>query len=40
MAETQRTYEETAGMRFAFWSWTVIVAGGLIVMIALPLAGR
>lgn len=30
----------TAGMRFAFWSWLVIVLGGLAVMITLPLTGR
>ena len=32
--------EETAGMRFAFWAWAAIVAVGLTVAIALPLAGR
>lgn len=32
--------QETAGMRVAFWSWAVIVGGGLAVMIALPLLGR
>jgi hypothetical protein len=27
-------------MRAAFWSWVVIIVGGLAIMIALPLAGR
>jgi hypothetical protein len=27
-------------MRTAFWSWMVIIVGGLAVMITLPLAGR
>lgn len=27
-------------MRAAFWSWMVIIVGGLLVMIVLPLAGR
>ena len=31
--------EETAGMRFAFWSWALIVGGGLAIMITLPLMG-
>lgn len=30
----------TAAMRAAFWSWMVIIVGGLVVMIVLPLAGR
>lgn len=29
-----------ASMRVAFWSWAVIITAGLVVMIALPLAGR
>lgn len=29
-----------AAMRAAFWSWMVIIIGGLLVMIVLPLAGR
>lgn len=32
---------ETKGaMRAAFWSWTVIIVVGLVIMIALPLTGR
>lgn len=30
----------SAAMRTAFWSWMVIIAGGLLVMIVLPLTGR
>ncbi|GAB3283367.1 MULTISPECIES: hypothetical protein [unclassified Microbacterium] len=37
---SDETVEETAGMRFAFWSWMAIVIAGLAVMIVLPLAGR
>lgn len=37
MSEDERP---TAAMRAAFWSWTSIIALGLVVMIALPLAGR
>jgi hypothetical protein len=29
-----------AGMSVMFWSWIVIIAAGLALMIALPLAGR
>ena len=32
--------QETAGMRIMFWTWMILIAGGLAVMIALPLAGR
>jgi len=28
------------GMRTMFWTWAVIIAGGLAFMIALPLADR
>ena len=28
------------GPRFVFWAWLVLIAIGLAVMIALPLAGR
>jgi len=28
------------GMRAMFWIWMTIIAGGLLVMIVLPLAGR
>ncbi|MFL0412043.1 hypothetical protein ACH0AH_12770 [Microbacterium paludicola] len=38
--ESQSFIEETAGMRASFWSWMTIVAGGLAVMIAIPLMGR
>jgi len=31
---------ERASMRTAFWAWTVIIFGGLAVMIWLPLTGR
>jgi len=40
MTEQDPPIESTSGMRFAFWSWAVIVVGGLAAMIALPLAGR
>ncbi len=30
---------ETTGMRVVFWVWTGVIAVGLAVMIALPLAG-
>lgn len=30
----------TSAMRTAFWSWMVIISGGLLVTIVLPLAGR
>lgn len=40
MTQKDESIEETAGMRFAFWTWIVIVFGGLAVMIVLPLAGR
>jgi hypothetical protein len=32
--------QETTGMRFVFWTWMVLIFGGLAVMIALPLLGR
>jgi len=32
--------QETYGMRAVFWTWIVLIAGGLAVMIALPLLGR
>jgi hypothetical protein len=28
------------GPRFVFWAWLALIASGLAVMIALPLAGR
>jgi len=28
------------GMRAMFWTWMVIIGGGLALMIAIPLAGR
>lgn len=31
---------ETAGMRVVFWTWLLLIGGGLAVMIVLPLAGR
>ena len=34
------TKQETAGMRSMFWTWMILVAGGLAVMIVLPLLGR
>lgn len=40
MTDTKDGIEGTAGMRFAFWSWMVIVIGGLAVMIVIPLTGR
>jgi len=27
-------------MRIVFWTWSVLIAGGLAVMILLPLMGR
>ncbi|WP_345752476.1 hypothetical protein [Microbacterium rhizophilus] len=38
--ESKPAIEETSGMRLAFWSWAIIVGGGLAVMITLPLMGR
>lgn len=32
--------KSTAGMRVAFWSWMVIIVGGLLIMLVLPLTGR
>jgi hypothetical protein len=32
--------QETAGMRIMFWTWMILITGGLAVMIVLPLAGR
>ncbi len=32
--------EAKGAMRIAFWSWMVIIVGGLALMIVLPLAGR
>jgi hypothetical protein len=32
--------QETTGMRVMFWTWFVLIFGGLAVMIALPLLGR
>jgi len=34
------TEQDTAGMRVVFWTWMVLIAGGLAVMIVLPLLGR
>jgi len=31
---------EATGMRIVFWTWMVLIFGGLAVMIALPLLGR
>jgi len=31
---------ESIGMRAMFWTWMVIIGGGLALMIAIPLAGR
>ena len=39
-SQTPHPHENTAGMRFAFWSWMTIIVVGLAVMIVLPLAGR
>jgi hypothetical protein len=36
---TQRAHD-TVGMRVMFWTWMVLIAGGLVIMIALPLLGR
>ena len=36
----EKSVGDTPGMRVAFWSWVTIVAGGLAVMIVLPLLGR
>ena len=32
--------QETTGMRIMFWTWMILIMGGLVVMIVLPLAGR
>jgi|EndMetStandDraft_3_1072993.scaffolds.fasta_scaffold420488_2 hypothetical protein len=32
--------EETAGMRWMFWSWMTIIVAGLAAMILVPLSGR
>jgi len=32
--------QETTGMRVVFWTWLVLIFGGLAVMIVLPLLGR
>ena len=32
--------QEATGMRVVFWTWMVLIVGGLTVMIALPLLGR
>jgi hypothetical protein len=37
---TSENSRDTSAMRFAFWSWAAIIAVGLVIMIALPLAGR
>lgn len=37
MSELRR---DTIGMRAVFWSWTVIIFGGLAFMIAIGLVGR
>ena len=34
------TKQETIGMRTMFWTWMILIAGGLAVMIVLPLLGR
>ena len=34
------TKQETIGMRTMFWTWMTLIAGGLAVMIVLPLLGR
>ena len=32
--------QETTGMRVMFWTWMILIVGGLAVMILLPLLGR
>jgi hypothetical protein len=32
--------KDTTGMRLVFWTWMTLIAGGLTIMIALPLLGR
>ena len=32
--------QETTGMRVMFWTWMILIVGGLAVMIVLPLLGR
>ena len=36
---TKTSSRQAAGMRFVFWLWTAVIAGGLAVMIILPLTG-
>lgn len=31
---------ERAGMRVVFWTWMLLITGGLAAMIMLPLVGR
>ncbi|MGV2984597.1 hypothetical protein ACNPNP_12920 [Microbacterium sp. AGC85] len=39
-ADVPDNHVPRVAMRTAFWSWTVIIVTGLVVMIALPLVGR
>jgi hypothetical protein len=32
--------QDSPGMRIVFWTWIVLIAAGLAVMIVLPLLGR
>jgi hypothetical protein len=32
--------QDTPGMRLMFWTWMLLIVGGLTVMIVLPLSGR
>jgi hypothetical protein len=36
----QRRKPNTEGMAVVFWTWLVLIFGGLAVMIVLPLTGR
>jgi hypothetical protein len=32
--------KDTPGMRVVFWTWMILIAGGLTIMIVLPVLGR
>lgn len=36
---SKTTSGQAAGMRLVFWLWAAVIAGGLAVMIVLPLTG-
>lgn len=36
---SERSPGETIGMRIVFWVWVAVIAGGLALMIGIPLVG-